>query len=153
LALMCGSSLLARHSLHTTPILGSKSFRSGLRSCLWLARLAVRCSVVWALVLAPLRVVRLALLRTRLRLLRLLKRLLARLVLARALRLVGLAPLVARLLVAPLAARLVERLIIRDRLALLPALLAVAWVAILAWAVDWMPVGGWRFYCRHRANS
>ena len=101
--------------------------------------MAVRCSVVLALVQALRRVVRLVLRPMRLRPLRLQKRLLARLVLARALRLVGLAPLVARLSVAHSVARLVERLIIRDRLALLPALLAVAWVAILAWAVDWMP--------------
>jgi len=134
---MYGSLLLARHLPRTTPTQGSKSFRSGPQFCLWLVRLAVRCLAVLVLVRALRLVVRLARLQTRLRLLRLLKRLLARLVLVQALRLVvGLVPLAARLLVARSVARLVALSTIRDRLVLPQALLVVAWVAILAWAVD-----------------
>jgi len=135
---MCGSSLLARHSLRITPTQGSRNFRSGPQSCRLLARLAVRCSVALALALAlrrarvrarPLMLARLLLLLV-LQLLRLAR------VLVR--RLAAWVHLVARLSVAPLVALREAPLIIQDRLACSLEPLAVAWVAILAWAAPWM---------------
>ena len=114
---MFGSSPQARHSPRTTPILGSKSFRSGPQSYLWLARLAVRCSVV----LAPALELRLVRVRVRpLMLARLLLLLVLQLLrLARVLvrRLAAWVHLVAQLSVAPLVALREAPLIIQDRLA------------------------------------
>ena len=114
---MFGSSPLARHLPRITQTPGSKSFRYGPQSYLWLARLAVHCWVVWAPAL-ELRLVRVRVRQLMLaRLLLLLVPQLLRLARVLVRRLAAWVHLVARLSVAPLVALREAPLIIQDRLA------------------------------------